>query len=99
MENFSYRMVFVSTLHKQTCSNAIDKFQVCIKDRKGEEMVLYGRLHVKIHQFVKMAGKQTHSAICTYNCVFGKKNKEKYIISNKYAKNLGCKANKISGYF
>lgn len=47
MENFRYMMIFIFTLHKHTCSNAIDKFQLCIKERKGEEMVMYGRLYAK----------------------------------------------------
>ena len=44
IENFSYMMIFIFTLHKHTCSHAIDKFQVLIKQRQGEEMVVLGRL-------------------------------------------------------
>lgn len=85
-------MIFISTLHKHTWSNAIDKFQVCIKERKGEEMVLYGRLYVKIHLFVKMSGSfcNTHLQLFVH---LEKKKKENYVSSNKYAKNLDCKAN------
>lgn len=91
-------MIFIFTLYKHTFSNVIDKFQVCINERKREEMVVYGRLHVKTHLFVKMTCKQTHSATYTFKYLYiGKK--EKCIISNKYAKNLDYTANKIPDYF
>lgn len=73
MENFSY-MIFMFTLHKHTCSNDIDKFQVYVKKRKGEETVVYGRLYAKTHLFVRMTCIQTHSATCTFKYLYiGKK--------------------------
>lgn len=97
IENFSYMMIFIFTFHKHTNSNATDQLQAHIKDRKGEEMVLLGRLH-KNSLFIKTVCKETHNEHTLPNVGTLERNKDKCIISNKYATSLSYTAKKIHDF-
>lgn len=93
IENFSY-MIFIFTLHKHTCSNAIDKFQVHIKQRRrrnGCVRQAVSENYLQKQHVKELILQHTPTNVCTLE--------RKCVISNKYAKSLDYTAKKIRDYF